>query len=159
MDRSGIRDDVAPWSFFLPVTLAVVVGALLAGLILRAVDRVFAPESPGRVSAEAVPRPAPAVSGAAPVEPASTASRTSVPPADSTGSAARESQPVQGAAQAEAPSSAGVPVLPGAIVARRDGAAEACISGSIARRADNGWEQRLENDAPVPCVEQSAATR
>jgi len=53
----------------------------------------------------------------------------------------------------------GLPVLPGAVVARRDGAPEACIHGSIASRAENGWEQRLENNAPVPCVEASAAAR
>ena len=41
MGSRGIRDDVAPWSFFLPVTLAVVVGGLLAGLVLRGIDAVF----------------------------------------------------------------------------------------------------------------------
>src|SRR5690606_28225411 len=51
------------------------------------------------------------------------------------------------------------PVLPGAIAAKRDGAPEACINGSIALRDANGWQQRLENDAPVPCTEASSAPR
>ena len=158
MDRSGIRDDVAPWSFFLPVSLAVIVGGLAAGLILRAVDMVFAPD-PQRAPAADVHRTAPPEPGAAPAA-AAPDQPASTPPQD----AAMTNPGDTGTAQAttagtSAPSASGVPVLPGAIVARRDGAPEACINGSIALRAENGWEQRLEHDAPMPCVEASATAR
>lgn len=158
MDRNGIRDDVAPWSFFLPVTLAVVVGGLLVGLVLRTIDLVFAP-SPARTPVEAVQPPAPASPEASPKDPAAAVAMASTSAEQAGDALAQETQQTQDtAAEAEAPA-AGVPVLPGPIVARRDGAAEACINGSIALRAENGWEQRLENDAPVPCVEVSAAAR
>lgn len=157
MDRSGIRDDVAPWSFFLPMTLAVALGGLLAGLALRMVDRVFAPESDA-VAVEAAHRQAPAPAEASnAVEPAPQAQAVPASAPDAAATAAVERSRTRAVAQREASTADGVPVLPGAIVARRDGAPEACIHGSIARRAENGWEQRLENDAPVRCVEASAS--
>lgn len=157
MDRSGIRDDVAPWSFFLPMTLAVALGGLLAGLALRMVDRVLAPGADA-IAVEAAHRqtPAPAEASTA-LEPAPQAPTASVPAAEAGTPVAAERPPVRSFAEREASTVDGVPVLPGAIVARRDGAPEACIHGSIARRAENGWEQRLENDAPVRCVEASAS--
>ena len=157
MDRSGIRDDVAPWSFFLPMTLAVALGGLLAGLALRMVDRVFAPGSDA-AAVEAVYRLVPAPAEASPaVEPAPQAPVASASAADAGTPVAAERPPMRAVAEREASAADGVPVLPGAIVAKRDGAPEACINGSIARRAENGWEQRLENDAPVRCVEASAS--
>lgn len=156
MDRSGIRDDVAPWSFFLPVTLAVALGGLLAGLALRMVDRVFAPGSDA-TAVEAAHRQAPTPAEASTVvEPAPQAPAASAPAPDTGTAVAAERPPMRAIAEREASTAGEVPVLPGAIVARRDGAPEACIHGSIARRAENGWEQRLENDAPVRCVEASA---
>ena len=157
MDRSGIRDDVAPWSFFLPMTLAVALGGLLAGLALRMVDRVFAPGSDA-TAVEAAHRqvPAPAEASTA-VAPAPQAPAASASAADAGTPVAAERLPMRAVAEREASTADGVPVLPGAIVAKRDGAPEACINGSIARRAENGWEQRLENDAPVRCVEASAS--
>ena len=153
MDRSGIRDDVAPWSFFLPVTLAVIVGGVLVGLILRTVDRVFVPASsaaPVEVNHEPAARPLDAL----PAEPAPQQTPTPTTLAD------EDRLRTPAATQDDAPSTAVVvPVLPGAIVAKRDGAPEACINGSIALRAENGWEQRLENDAPVPCIEASVSAR
>ena len=156
MGSRGIRDDVAPWSFFLPVTLAVVVGGLLAGLVLRWVDAVFPPAAdateiarrPVAVQREATAGPSPAPDTRAPDAPSATAN----------GSPARDAASGTTASPAESAQEA-PPVLPGAIVARREGAPEACINGTIALRADNGWEQRLENDAPVPCREASAASR
>ena len=154
MGSRGIRDDAAPWSFFLPVTLAVLVGAVLAGVVLRMVDRVFEPAPAHVAAAETTGRAMPAAAEAASAEPMPATRAADVRTADPV--AAEPRAPVPAAAPRD---DADVPVLPGAIVARRDGAPEACINGSIARRAENGWEQRLENDAPVPCVEQSAAAR
>ncbi len=156
MDRSGIRDDVAPWSFFLPMTLAVALGGLLAGLALRMVDRVFAPESDA-IAAEAAHRQAPAPAEASnAVEPAPQAPAVPASAPDAAATVAAERPRTRAGVEREASTADGVPVLPGAIVAKRDGAPEACIHGSIARRAENGWEQRLENDAPVRCIEASA---
>lgn len=169
MNRSGIRDDVAPWSFFLPVMLAVVVGVLVAGLVQRGIDMVFgndvdAASEPalarmpaGDAPAQAVPAeaaPTPERSREAAPEPASRAGQgepqATVAIADpATAAAVGES--------GEAVAAPAVPVLPGAMVARRDGAPEACINGTIAIRDANGWQQRLENDAPVACTEQSSA--
>lgn len=164
MSRSGIRDDVAPWSFFLPVTLAVVVGVLVAGWVQRAVDAVFGADRreeamPAAVEADraASARPEAAEADAvqdAQMQPAARAVATpqvesmreppASPASTQTGSRTTEEAP---------------PVLPGAIAAKRDGAPEACINGSIALRDANGWQQLLENDAPVPCTEQSSPPR
>ncbi len=156
MGSRGIRDDVAPWSFFLPVTLAVVVGGLLAGLVLRGIDAVFFSATDATEIARrpvAVQREATASPRSAPDTRASDASSTAA--ADSP---ARDAASGVAASPAESAQEA-PPVLPGAIVARREGAPEACINGTIALRADNGWEQRLEHDVPVPCREASAASR
>lgn len=187
MREGGIRDDVAPWSFFLPVTLAVIVGGVAAGLIGRGIDAVFGPgEAPRPIVAAPAPpsdpvQPAPQDMGQADTGgPAGTsAGPVTVPGAD--GDAARSgpgmppvagdvspnsdiaaiqdgtSAPPESAAVFASTPDPAVPVLPGAIVARRDGAPEACINGTIATRDANGWQQRLENDAPVACTEQSTA--
>ena len=155
MGSRGIRDDVAPWSFFLPVTLAVVVGGLLAGLVLRGIDAVFFSATDATEIARrpvAVQREATAGPGSAPDTRAPDA-----PSAAAAGPPARDA--ASGAASHAGSAQEAPPVLPGAIVARREGAPEACINGTIALRADNGWEQRLEHDVPVPCREASAASR
>lgn len=181
MPGSGIRDDVAPWSFFLPVTLAVVVGVLAAGWVQRGIDRVF----PGDERREAVADAATAemraqqagghaaapAQAAAPVTPQPQQDAALTRAADDDASAASVASATADATAAGTPAvpdtaQAGeghteppLPVLPGAIVAIREGAPEACINGSIAVRDVNGWQQRLENDAPVACVERSAAPR
>lgn len=154
--RDGRTPGVAPWSFFLPVALAVLVGAVVAGLILRGIDGASddddaapVPASPASVENDIgepveAADPAPAqVDAAAAVAPPEAA-----PPAH----APRD---LSAAPDGDDDAAASVPSLPGAIVARRDGAPEACIGGTIAWRDENGWQQRLENDAPVACVEAS----
>lgn len=181
MPGSGIRDDVAPWSFFLPVTLAVVVGVLAAGLVQRGIDRVFpgderreavadavtaelpAQRVDGRAAAQAqasapaVPQRQPEATQTRAVDEDASAASAASATADAvaTGTPAAPDTAQAGEGGAEPP----LPVLPGAIVAIREGAPEACINGSIAVRDVNGWQQRLENDAPVACVERSLAPR
>ena len=46
----------------------------------------------------------------------------------------------------------GVPELPGPISAMRDRDERACINGTVADRKPNGWEQALEDDAPLRCT-------
>jgi len=158
--RDGQTPVVAPWSFFLPVALAVLVGGVTAGLILRGFDDgsdsdktepvvtaadSAAEESPASTASIDPPRAEldPPAGASLPVE-ASRRAQDPAPPA-----ASSESDAAEGALMP-------VPSLPGAIVARRDGAPEACIGGTVAWRDENGWQQRLENDAPVACVEASA---
>ena len=149
-DRSS---KVAPWSFFVPIALAVLVGGLAAGLILRAIDRPEPAAQDVAISApvvsgpgDATPPPAPA-----PEEPLATAVPGPILQPDSPAAPAPVAPPPVDSAQP--------PSLPGAILARRDGAPEACIHGTIATREENGWQQRLENDAPVPCVEAATPSR
>jgi len=42
-------------------------------------------------------------------------------------------------------------LLPGPVAAMRDGADRACINHTIALRRPNGWEQGLEDNAPLRC--------
>src|SRR3546814_12124730 len=42
--------------------------------------------------------------------------------------------------------------LPGTSSARRDGESRACIGGTSAVRADNGWVPEVVNNAPARCV-------
>lgn len=186
-----MRDDrfegrPGPWSLFLPVTLAVAVGGILAALAGRAIDTVFVPrDAAAPVVAPAAPALSPQSPPAAPAEqvapgpgaqigsaaapdagrPAgSAAGRDATPPGLSVAPVEPEgaaglhaAPPDQRSTDAVGAADATVPALPGAIVARRDGAPEACINGTIATRDSNGWQQRLENDAPVACTELSTA--
>lgn len=134
-----------PWSFFVPVALAVLVGGLVAGLILRSLDAAD--------GGDAATAPAPPRSGAG-------AGRASPPAAtveEATAVAVGPARPDAGTAAAsvaaDLDAAATPPALPGALLARRDGAPAACINGTIALRDENGWQQQLENDAPVACVE------
>ena len=170
MSRNGIRDEAAPWSFFLPVTLAVVAGVLVAGWVQRGIDKVFGEddrraaqagpardgEAPSRAGEHAGP------DGRAPeIVPAAAAPRKEAAPPAAPPRAAESASPAEAATAlaAAAPAAEALPALPGAILARRDGAPEACIHGTIATRDSNGWQQKLENDAPVRCVEQAVVPR
>ena len=163
--RDGRSLDPTPWSFFLPITLAVLLGVLVAGLILRAIDTAsdgdegratdamqVQPAAMAEAPDAAQPSPEPAVAETAQVRP-QPAPQQAVPAASPP--AAMDADQAAGSAAAPV---ASVPTLPGAMLARRDGAPEACINGTIALRDENGWQQRLENDAPVACVEATAAT-
>lgn len=141
-----MRDDripaaAAPWSFFVPIALAVLVGGLVSGLILRSLDAPQAGDAADRVppAGEAKPErppPAPETAPTVAVEPRRPDAATAAVPE-----------------VADDKDAAAPPALPGALLARRDGAPAACINGTIALRDENGWQQQLENDAPVACVE------
>ena len=164
--RDGRSLDPTPWSFFLPITLAVLLGALVAGLILRAIDSAsdgdegrttdamqVQPAAKADAPDAAQPSPEPVVAETAQVRRPHPAPQQAVPAASPP--AAMGADQAAGSAAAHV---ASVPTLPGAMLARRDGAPEACINGTIALRNENGWQQRLENDAPVACVEATATT-
>lgn len=140
MDRDQYR-ALTPWSFFLPVALAVTLGMLVANALGAA---LFGGSESGE--------------GTQAVE---AAALTDTPP-EATGAGQADSK--VDAAPAPAGSESAVttttpkpsvlePVrLPGPSSARRDGETRACIGGTIAVRAANGWEQEVVNDAPARCV-------
>lgn len=146
------RDAVSPWAFFLPIALAVMVGSLVAdavGHMLRdrfadapvaVVEQVVAPVDTAPVETAAPVEPSPAMPE--PVEPAPPVVQASHPDA----------------AMLAEPDSAGAPLasegarrLSGPMTARQAGESESCINNTVATRSPNGWEQALENDAPVRC--------
>jgi len=134
MNRRGFQDDAPPWSFFLPVTLAVVIGILVADAVRLAIGAVFVRET---AETRAPPRaPAPAAEAA---EPAGTPAPA---PASATATSSAPNAPVE----------SDVPELPGPISAMRDRGETACINGTVADRKPNGWAQAIEDDAPLRCT-------
>ena len=143
MDRRDFRGDLTPWSFFIPVALAAAVGVLVANAIGFAAGVIF----PGHAAAEPS---APAAGPASQARPASTAG------ADAGGKPATAFGSTVVTATAAVPLPTLEPVrLPGPTSARRDGESRACISGTIALRAENGWQQEVVNDAPAHCLASS----
>ena len=161
----NVRDDAPPWSFFIPVTLAVMVGVLAADGIRYAIGTVFdtgdASGQAVRDTREAAP-PVPA-----PSEPSAVAGGTYANGTEREG--LEVSAPEDGPHQTAPPSAlmtespaadepddgaqdSGVRELPDSMTARRDGDPEACVNGTVVRRVEGGWEQALEHDAPIPCV-------
>lgn len=136
MNQRGLRDDAPPWSFFLPVTLAVVLGSLIADAVRLATGAVFESDE----VETAAPARTPAKDTAA--DAAVAADRGAPAPAP----AATQASMAKAADDIDAPG------LPGPISAMRDGTTRACIGGSVADRRPNGWEQALQDDAPVRCV-------
>lgn len=133
MNRRAFQDDTPPWSFFLPVTLAVVVGVLVADAVRLAIGAVFVREA---VESTAAGTPAKAP-----------------PAAGSPGAGERiEPAPATPAAPTQAAADSDIPALPGPLSAMRDSADRACINDTVAERRPNGWEQALEDDAPVRCT-------
>jgi hypothetical protein len=127
MHQRRLRRDVPPWSFFLPVTLAVLVGMLAAEFITLALAAIFSRDTP----VEAVAAPAPLAPVGATTEVAEDGAST---------------------VEVGPPLAGELPSLPGPSSALRDGDARACINGTVVARRPNGWEQGLENDAPVRCI-------
>lgn len=157
---SSFRDDAPPWSFFIPITLAVIVGVLAADAIRYAIGTVFGNDdtprqleaAPAETPAAAVPEPAaPAPQAELEPEPVPGAGPGLEDGADGTGvgpDAAGQAVP----ARDETPATSGVLELPDSMTARRDGDPAACVNGTVVNRVAGGWEQALENDAPVSCV-------
>lgn len=122
-----VQDGISPWSFFLPTMLAVGLGVLLAAAAQWAISSMFADGA--------------ATTGTGPVAPAPM------------GIDAADAVPGDAASLVEVGTvqAGDVPMLPGPITAMRDGAARACINDTIAMRRSNGWEQGLDENAPLRC--------
>ena len=150
------RDAVSPWAFFLPIALAVLVGSLVADAIGGMLRDRFDDAPPAVV--EQAPAPVDTtVETAAPVEPAPAAYAPVAQPEPVI------EAPDPDAAQLAQPESVSEPTavattandgarrLSGPMTARQAGESESCINNTVATRSPNGWEQALENDAPVRC--------
>jgi len=151
------RDTVSPWAFFLPIALAVVVGNLVSDAIGHALRDRF-DDAPAPV-VEQVTAPVASTAPAAPVEPepavpAAVAPEPAAPPmpAPHPDAALMAEPDSAGAPLASMPAAdSGVRRLSGPMTARQAGESESCINNTVATRSPNGWEQALENDAPVRC--------
>lgn len=130
MNRVAEREGHRPWSLFLPVLLAVASGILVADIVRHVAGAAFADE---RATAAVMPPAPPA--GAVEDDPDPDASLQ------------------DHAAEVVVGQSSGgdVVMLPGPVAAMRDGADRACINHTIALRRPNGWEQGLEDSAPLRC--------
>lgn len=161
---SGFRDDTRPWSFFVPIALAVIVGVLAADAIRYAVVTVFAGHdaplaetAPADTAEPDASRPA-ANGGASPDTSGDAADQDAAGgpgavPVNAASLPAGAADARQGKADADpVPVASTLQELPGPLNARRDGNNAACINGTVAYRSGNGWEQSLENDAPIRCT-------
>ncbi|HEY4528716.1 MAG TPA: hypothetical protein VIG97_00065 [Luteimonas sp.] len=128
MNRVALREGRNPWSLFLPVLMAVAAGILVADMVRYVAGAAFADER----------TPASTGTPAAMVGP---------------GDASEDGSIDTGAAEVTVGESSGgdLVLLPGPVAAMRDGAARACINHTIALRRPNGWEQGLEDSAPLRC--------
>ena len=136
MNRDEFR-ALTPWSFFLPMALAVTLGVLVANALGAA---LFGDDDPADSAGDAREAAA-AETSDAPVAAETASAQATV--------AAKQPAPSKALPMLEPVS------LPGPSSARRDGEIRACIGGTVAVRAENGWEQEVINDAPARCVASS----
>lgn len=136
MNRDEFR-ALTPWSFFLPVALAVTLGVLVANALGAA---LFGGNGPADSAGEASDAAAAEIDDAPSAVEAASAQAAI---------AAKQPVPTKALPTLEPVS------LPGPSSARRDGEIRACIGGTVAVRAENGWEQEVINDAPARCVASS----
>lgn len=150
------RDAVSPWAFFLPVALAVMVGSLVADAVGGMLRDRFAGVQPV-VAEQVTPVDTMPVETAAPVEPARAAYAPVAQPEPVVEAPNPDAAQLAEPDVAGAPLAAATPVddgarrLSGPMTARQAGESESCINNTVATRNPNGWEQALENDAPVRC--------
>lgn len=137
MSRDEFR-ALTPWSFFLPIALAVMLGVLVAHALIAALS--------GSDDAGTQRSGQPATA-------ASTAEAAAARAGTSTIASAADG--ANGSSKAKAMPVLAPVSLPGPSSARRDGQTRACIGGTIAVRAENGWEQEVVEDAPARCMASS----
>jgi hypothetical protein len=141
MSRRDSRGELTPWSFFLPVALAVALGVVVADAVGFTTSAMVLKHEVAEASG-----------------PVSTAHPVGMPSAvtakgsDGSASNTKVSAPAAKAKSVVAALPVLAPVrLPGPTSARRDGEIRACINGSIALRVAHGWQQEVLNDAPSRC--------
>ena len=127
------RDEYTPWSFVLPIALAVTVGVLAADVVRLMVAGVMAhaalQELNESMSRQTPPGDLPARPGL--IEPPS------------------QEQPTQSAPYTSTPE------LPGLLKANREHLDRACIGGTVSMRESNGWSQDTSTGSPQACASTS----
>lgn len=123
------KDDYTPWSFVLPMALAVMLGVLAADLVRLSVAAMIAKSAIEQLNEDLKKQTTP---GHLPARP--NAIQSDPEPAV---------KYMPGAFD---------PRLPGLLEAKRQGLNRACIGGTISVRELNGWSQELEGGHPQKCV-------
>lgn len=127
--RNYQRDDYTPWSFVIPIALAVMIGVLAADLVRLMVATALAKKAIAELNESLRHQTTP---GHLPAR---------------QGSAASAATPVY---SYETRSS--VARLPGLLRANKEGIDQACIGGTISNRESNGWSQDLALGRPQVCI-------
>lgn len=131
--RKYQRDDYTPWSFVVPIALAVMIGVLAADLVRLMVAAAMAKKAMAELNESLRHQTTP---GHLPARQASAAS-AAVPvySYETRSSVAR---------------------LPGLLRANKEGIDKACIGGTISNRESNGWSQDISSGRPEPCIATSS---
>ena len=129
MRRQFRDDDYTPWSFVVPIALAVMLGILAADVVRLMVGAMIAKAAISELNESLEAQTTP---GHLPARP------------EAVGPAREE------AYQYEEPERSS-PDLPGLLKANRDGVDRACIGGTVSYREANGWSQDTSSGSPQPC--------
>ena len=123
------KEDYTPWSFVLPMAIAVMLGVLAADLVRVAVAAMFVRAAVEQLDDELKKQTTP---GHLPARP----------------------NAVQSDPEPEAKYLPGAfdPRLPGLLEAKRQGLDRACIGGTVSVRETNGWSQELSGGSPQRCI-------
>ena len=123
------KDDYTPWSFVVPMALAVMLGVLAADVVRLAVVAMAAKSALEQINDDLKKQTTP---GHLPARPNATQSDPEP-----------EMKYMPGAFD---------PRLPGLLEANRQDLDRACIGGTISVRESNGWSQELSGGYPQKCV-------
>lgn len=127
MARNYHRDEYTPWSFVLPMTLAVALGILASDLVKLGVGMIVAKAAiesfNENVRRQTTPGHLPARSNTPEIEP-----------------------PIKYGPDAFSDE------LPGLLEANRRRLDRACIGGTVSIRQPNGWSQDLSEGSPKRCL-------
>lgn len=125
--RNYQRDEYTPWSFVLPMTLAVALGILASDMVKLGVGLIIAKSAIESLNESMRSQTTP---GHLPARP----------------SAPAIEQPIK-----YGPDAFSVE-LPGLLEANRRKLAQACIGGAVSIREPNGWSQDLSTGSPQRCI-------
>ena len=123
------KEDYTPWSFVLPMALAVMLGVLAADAVRLALAAMFVKSAVEQINDQLKKQTTP---GHLPARPNATQAEPEL-----------EVEYLPGAFD---------PQLPGLLEANRKRLDRACIGGTISVRESNGWSQELSGSYPQKCV-------
>jgi hypothetical protein len=124
------RDEYTPWSFVVPIALAVMIGVLSADVVRIVVAGVMARAALQELN-ESMSRQMP---------------RGHVPTSPGLIQTPSQGRPAQSVPYAS------TPALPGLLRANRDNLNRACLGGTVSLRESNGWSQDRSTGSPQACT-------